>query len=377
LVRSLPLALACLAAVAIGGCRKEVKPPPPPPKPEPPPQVSDLDLRSYKPNEAGAVMVIMYHRIEPNKPNNDMNRTPDQFRKDLGDLYDRGYRPVTLREFAENRMDVPAGKTPVVITFDDAYLSQFKYLDPAASQIDPDCAVGIMEAFAASHPDWKPKATFFILHGGKNPPAFYQEGLTEAKFAHLLEIGCEIGSHSLTHRMFNRLSASDIQREVAGSIKVIKELAPNADVTSLAIPYGRLPKSKEALDACVRGSADGIQYSLSAVALAAWRPTMAPITKVTKVGPFAGAMASGDMHRIERVLPQPRKASQAGTLEYYLKFFDDNPGMRYVSDGNPKVVAVPKGSSSLVDEAKVAAQGKRLQVYTLAVSGASAPSASH
>lgn len=362
------LYLACVLAVtalSLAGCKREAAKPAPPPKPEPPPQVSELDLRSYRPNEAGAVMVIMYHRIEANRKNDDMNRTPEQFRQDLKDLYDRGYRAVTLREFAENRMDVPAGKTPVVITFDDSYLSQFRYLDPAGGEIDPDCAVGIMEEFSRAHPDWKPKATFFILHGAGNPPAFYQEGLTETKFAHLLEIGCEIASHSLTHRNFRRMSASEIEKDIAGSVRQIKELAPNAEVTSLAIPYGNIPKSKEALAACASGSADGVDYRMTAVVLAAWRPTLSPITKVGKKAPFAGQVASGDMTRIERVLPHPGKASLAGTLEYYLKFFDDNPNMRYVSDGNPKVVAVPRGSASLVDEEKVTAQGKLLQIYTL------------
>lgn len=369
-------ALLCAAGalILIGGCRQKPQAPPPPPKPEPPPQVSDIDLRSSRPNEAGAVMVIMYHRIQAGKPNNDMNRTPEQFRADLQDLYDQGYRPVTLREFAENNMDLPAGKTPVVITFDDSYLSQFRYLDQAGAEIDPDCAVGIMEGFSQAHPDWKPKATFFVLHGGKNPPAFYQEGLTEMKFAHLIEIGCEIASHTLNHRNFRRLSASEIQSEIAGSIRVIRELAPNAQVTSLAIPYGNIPKSKEGLEACRRGSADGLSYELSAVALAAWRPTLSPVTVIGKKAPFAGQIASGDMTRIERVLPNPSKASKAGTLEYYLQWFKDNPGMRYVSDGNPRVVAVPRGSSSLVDEAKVAAQGKRLQIYSLDASGSGAKS---
>jgi peptidoglycan/xylan/chitin deacetylase (PgdA/CDA1 family) len=357
--------LGALAVLTMAGCRRGAQPRPAPPKPVPPPQVSEIDLRSYKPNEVGAVMVVMYHRIDKGRPNNAMNRTPEQFRQDLQDLYDRGYRAVTLREFAENRMDVPAGRTPVVITFDDSYRSQFSYTDPAGEQIDPDCAVGIMESFSGEHPDWKPKATFFILHGGKNPPAFYQEGMTEAKFAHLLEIGCEIASHTLTHRNFRRLSPAAIREDVGASVKQIRELAPNAEVTSLAIPYGNMPRSGEAKDACASGSGGGADYSMTAVALAAWRPTLSPVAKVGRKAPFAGQIAPGDMRQIERIEPNAGKADRAGTLEYYLKFFDDNPGLRYVSDGNPTVVAVPRGAASMVDEAKVKAQGKRLQVYSL------------
>lgn len=316
-------------------------------------------------------MVVMYHHLNPNKPNGPMNRTPEQFRIDLQDLYDRGYRPVTVREFAENRMDLPAGKSPVVITFDDSYVTQFRYLDPSASEPDPNCAVGILEEFSRQHPDWKPKATFFVLQGGKNPPAFYQEGLTAQKFAHLLEIGSEIGCHSLSHTNFRRLSPDAIKKEVGGAIKAIHEQCPEAQVTSLAIPYGNVPRKPEALKACVEGTYDGVTYRMTAVVLAAWRPTLATITRVGSRAPFAGQMAPGNPLSIERVLPDPRQASKAGTLEYYLKYFDQNPGMRYVSDGNPDVVAVPQGMASLVDEAKVSALGKRLQVYSLASSSTS------
>lgn len=358
--------LVVAAAVGIGGCRKQQPPPAAPPPPPPPPtEVSEADLRTYKPNEAGAVMVVMYHHIDPKKPDGPMNRTPASFRKDLESLYERGYLPVTLREFAENRMDLPAGKTPVVLTFDDSYITQFRYLDPAGSAIDPDCAVGIMEKFSREHPDWKPKATFFVLQGAKNPPAFYQEGLVAQKFAHLLENGCEIGSHTLTHANLRKLSPKAIQKEIAGSINAIKEQCPEAEVTSLAISYGNVPRSEEARKACIEGSADGTSYRMTAIVLAAWRPTMAPIGKRGQKAPFAGQLANGDPHAIERVLPDPSQAQKAGTFEYYLKFFDENPFMRYVSDGLENVVAVPQAMASLVDQAAVKASGKKLQIYKL------------
>src|SRR5204862_3942708 len=124
-------------------------------KPAGPPKIGEVDLKSYKPNEAGAVMIIMYHRFDPKLPSSDKvyNRRPDDFRKDLEDLYKRGYRPATVTEFLENRMDVPAGKTPAVLTFDDSWDTQFKLVTGTDGQahIDPDCAVGIMETFQKSH----------------------------------------------------------------------------------------------------------------------------------------------------------------------------------------------------------------------------------
>lgn len=371
--RVFTIAIAALSALFVAGCRKPASPPAAPTAPPPPPEVSAVDLKAYRPNEAGAVMLVMYHRVEASRPESAMNRTPDQFRKDLQTLYDQGYRPVTVSEVAENRMEVPAGKTPIALTFDDSYRSQFSYLDASGSQIDPDCAVGIMEEFSRSHPDWPPKATFFILHGGKNPPAFYQHGLTAQKLAHLVEIGCEIGSHTYSHANFRRLSPDAISEEIGKSIETIQEMAPNAKVTSLAIPYGLAPRSAEGMKACISGSYKGRPYEMSAVVMASWRPMLAPIAKTTKKAPFAGAIAPGDPHRMERVLADLKQVKKPGVLEYCLQYFQDNPTMRYVSDGNPKVTAVPRDFEPLVDPEKVRSGGKRLQVYTVSTSTPSTP----
>nr|AUN36272.1 polysaccharide deacetylase [uncultured bacterium] len=108
-------------------------------------------------------MVIMYHRILPDEKDNDLNRRPETFRKDLETLRAKNYYPVNAIDLAENKMDVPAGKTPVVITFDDALPSQFRVVDKnGESKIDPNCAVGIMENFSKKFPDWPMRATFFV-----------------------------------------------------------------------------------------------------------------------------------------------------------------------------------------------------------------------
>ncbi len=89
----------------------------PTPKPKPPTRVSEADLAKYRPNEAGAIMVLMYHRVLATEADNDLNRRPDSFRRDLQMLRDSGYYPVTALELAENNMDVPIGITPVVFDF--------------------------------------------------------------------------------------------------------------------------------------------------------------------------------------------------------------------------------------------------------------------
>ncbi|MFZ1118021.1 MAG: hypothetical protein WAN44_19575 [Propionibacteriaceae bacterium] len=45
--------------------------------------------------------------------------TPAAFRAQVRRLLHSGYRPIDARDLARGRVDVPAGMTPVVLTFDD------------------------------------------------------------------------------------------------------------------------------------------------------------------------------------------------------------------------------------------------------------------
>jgi hypothetical protein len=348
-----------------------------PPKPKPVPAIAEVDLKAFKPNEAGAVMIVMYHKFESSMPSSDakLNRNPDDFRKDLEMLYKKGYRPVTLTEFIENRMDVPAGKTPIVLTFDDASPSQFQITSGSQGQatIDPNCAVGIMEVFNKQHPDWANKGTFFVLpeatkNGHQTPAPFGDPASAGDKLEYLVSKGYEIQNHSSTHPYFNRLSAEQIQQEIGFASSSIKKLQPKASMDILALPYGVLPK-KALRGLAVEGNGGGSAYKLKGIAKAAWRPVASPVTHVGKktavfqIAPF-------DPYGLERVAPAPDKKGQQ-TFEYWLEWFDENPTQKYVSDGNLAVCAVPAGLTSLVDASAVKKQGKVLQLYKLGGAGAS------
>ena len=100
------------------------------------------DLHRLKVNELGAVMILEYHRIAEEGR---WSRTPENFRSDLELLYEEGYRCVSLKDYVNNAINVEPGRTPVVITFDDADPSQFRYLEEGGELvIDPRCAVGDM-----------------------------------------------------------------------------------------------------------------------------------------------------------------------------------------------------------------------------------------
>ncbi|MCC6729200.1 MAG: polysaccharide deacetylase family protein [Chthonomonadales bacterium] len=367
------LAAACAAALVAAGCRQAGAPVvSAAPIPAPPPQISEVDLKAYRPNEAGAIMVIMYHRFEADKPNTDVNRTPEQFRRDLEGLYKRGYRPVTVSDLVQNRMEVPPGKTPVVLTFDDSWATQFRIVTgrDGNPHIDPDCAIGILETFSRAHDDWPTRGTFFILpHEGRNSDPFGQPGFVADKFAYLLKHGYEVGNHTSTHpRSMRSLSADQVRWEIATAVRDIKQVAPGAIVQSLAVPYGKTPRDRAARAALLSGEDRGTSYENKAVVMAAWRPVGSPILKVGRR--VSDQVAAYDPHHIERVLPDPRQATKAGTLEYWMRFFDSNPGERYVSDGNPKVAAFPNGVSRMVDIERLRAAGITPQPYSAGAAAA-------
>ncbi len=335
--------------------------------PAPPKLLSEVDLKLYKPNEAGAIMIVMYHEFNPSKPNGPMNRTPDQFRKDLNTFYKEGYYPVNVSDIVDDTMNVPAGKTPIALTFDDSRRSQFNVIIGAngSPQIDPNCAVGIMETFHQQHPDWPTKGTFFCLpEEGPFPPTFYQREYVADKIETLLNHGYEIANHTSTHPSMRDYTPAQIEWQIAQSIRDFKAINPNVNMQCLALPYGNIPTSPEAQKALISGENNGTSYHMHAVLLAAWRPVMSPITKTIHSKEIYGGMAPYNPYRLERVLPNPKQANICGTLEYWLKFFQQNPQMRYVSDGDPNIVAVPKDYQTIVNAAKIKAEGKVLQLYS-------------
>ena len=68
--------------------------------------------------------------------------------------------PVNVSDYVTRKIDIPAGKKPAVMTFDDGSETQLQL--SADGVVDPDTAVGIMLDFAEAHPDFRPAGTFYV-----------------------------------------------------------------------------------------------------------------------------------------------------------------------------------------------------------------------
>jgi peptidoglycan/xylan/chitin deacetylase (PgdA/CDA1 family) len=360
------LAALPLSAFACNRSKPEVEPE----KPKTPAKLSAADLKKYKPNEAGAIPVIMYHRFVASEKVNYLNRPPAMFRKDLEQMHALGYWPVNAWDVVANKMDVPAGKSPIVLTFDDALPSQFStIMKNGEDKIDPDCAIGIMETFQKTS-GWPARGTFFVLpKAGKNAEPFGQSEGVSSKFEYLVSKGYEVASHTATHDNMRGMSVAQVQNELALAVREVKKINKGAQMQTLAIPFGKPPRNAAAEKALAEGESGGTSYRNKAVFLAAWRPVASPLTKQSL---RQDGVAAFNPIKLERITPGKGGKLEPGTLEYWLDWFKKNPGARYVSDGNPRVASIPQSAKETVDSARVAKSGVTPHFYDLNASSSGA-----
>ena len=237
-----------------------------------------LDLKTVQPNEAGLVPILEYHDlIAGSNKVKDYQYPSGEFRKDIEWLYAHKYRPINLSDYVQGKIDVPAGMSPVIITFDDALRGQFNYT--ADGKIDPNSGVGILEDMHTRHPDWPLKGTFFVLtdYDPKMPPPFYQKGSAQAKLEHLVQDGFEIGNHTVHHWVrMNHWPDAKVEAEFAGGVAGIHKYLPTYNVRMLALPYGVFPKHRKLV---IHGDSGGVQYQNICAMAAGWDPAPSPMAK--------------------------------------------------------------------------------------------------
>ncbi len=235
----------------------------------------------------------------------------------------------------QGKIDCPAGTSPVVLTFDDALRGQFHYT--ADGKIDPDCAVGILDAFHAQHPDWPLKGTFFVLtdEDPKMPPPFYQANLGQGKMEYLVKEGFEIGNHTVHHWAgIRHWPAARVEAEFAGAVTGIHKYLPGYDVDTLALPFGVYPKD---LKLVISGRSGGVPYHNICALLAGAGPAPSPMAKEFKP------------YRLPRIIP----GNERFALRYWMDFLESHKADKYVSDGDPNTYTVNIVAKGQLDAARV------------------------
>jgi peptidoglycan/xylan/chitin deacetylase (PgdA/CDA1 family) len=269
-------------------------------------------------NELGRVLILEYHRIC--NPEGPWQRSPANFRRDLERLYAAGFRSVPLADVLANRIDLPAGTSPVVFTFDDSYVSQLWFT--ASGEPARDSAVGIMQQFAAEHPDFGAHGVFFItwntLFGG--PGAGGAD-----KLRYLVDHGFELGNHSMSHADFARVGSAAVQQELGQEQAYVRQALGGYEMATMALPYGDWPRDKQL---AVDGAWNSQRYHFGAVLQVGSEPAPSPASAAYNP------------------LVLPRVQAGDALLSYWLSWFDSHPDERYVSDGDQGTISFPSRLSS-------------------------------
>lgn len=282
-------------------------------------------LSEIKPNELGVIPILAYHLID--EPESRWSRSPAHFRQDLERLYRARFRLIPLPDFVDNKIDVPAGYSPLVLTFDDSSPGQFRFIKNGDRlEVDPNSAVGILQQFYREHPDFGRAAMFFVLPAAEKPHnLFGQDEYQKEKLRYLVENGMQFGNHSFWHQRLDIVDDEEVQHQLGRARKVLNDLVPGYTLDILSLPLGQWPKNRALARA---GKWQDVEYRHRAIMLAGTDGTPSPAH--VDYDPFA-------IQRIQAV---------GEVLDFWLRRFETEPGFRYVSDGDPDRVTFPASQAA-------------------------------
>lgn len=305
-----------------------------------------IDLSVVKPNEAGRIMVVMFHNFieKYEKGDKAYTTTFDAFEELLETLYAADYRLISLNDYISGNIDTPAGCIPMVFTFDDGTPGQFNLIEENGElKVNPRSAAGIIQEFNKTHPDFGVKGTFFVNLGNQT---FAGAGTLEQRLEYLVGMGYEIGNHTYSHINLKKdgKTAAIIQEEIGGNQKKLYELVPGYTFTTFSLPYGA--PAKELVQYVIKGEYEGVAYENKAIMEVGWDPAQSPFN--VKFDPLS-------THRVRSSGIDPVDQDLAWWLENMKR------SNQFVSDGDPDTVTVPADYEDLVNKESLG--DKKLVVY--------------
>lgn len=278
--------------------------------------------RAVHANELGEVPIFMIHRVMP-KPQASLDRSVKDLYDEFTGLAKQGYVPITAAEFVAGQINIPAGRHPVVLTFDDGSITHADF--DGAGNPKPDTAIGIIERVARENPGFRPVATFFVnrnpFYGGSKPGA--------ETMRWLVRNGFEIANHTTNHKDMSRMARDEVAKEIGTDEKMIED-ATGKPATTFAFPFGSL---SQAHLAWAQSGTSPTRWNFTGMFLAGWKPADSP---------YAGSF---DPRQIPRIRDK-EKIKEDDCKQYcstaWLEWLAKNPDKRYTSDGNPATIAFPQ-----------------------------------
>jgi hypothetical protein len=314
-------------------------------------------------NELGVIPVLMYHAFTTAGSNGELwSRTIDEFRSDLLRLYESDFYVISIRDLLNNTIDVPLGKHPVVLTFDDSSAGQFQFMENDRGELvpTPDSAVGVLEAFFADHPDFGKSGHFAVVptycFAEKDKLLNTWDESCGAKLQWLSDHGYEVGNHTWTHQNLNLTDGFGIAEQVGLTTQFIDERVTGPGNLSrvLTLPYGESPAPGTEGAAHL---ANGFQWSGEEIVTEA-------MLKVSGGPAYSPSSSWWNPMAITRF-----NTDQA-SLDYWFGSFERRDVILYTSDGNANTVTIPDPLPEYLqnefDPSLIAGSGKALIRHTVA-----------
>lgn len=309
-------------------------------------RLEDKDYQKYKVNELGNVPVMMYHGIHNikssetkytggNVDKDGYQRTAQAFREDLEMYYQKGYRMIPLKEYIGGKIDVPLGKSPIVLTFDDGLMNNAKVtgLDEKGNIIfDSESAIGILEEFKEKYPDFGVTATFFV-----NETLFNQKEYDEKIIKWMVQNGYDIGNHTKTHPDFTKINKEKSEKEVGFVYDKLESIIPSKYVNIVALPFGSpYKKTHTNFSSILKSTYNGKTYETKSTLRVGWE---------SNPSPFDGNF---DPYFLKRIRAYDNDGKDFD-ITYNFKLLEKN---RYISDGNVQNIVIKKEDASKVKNEK-------------------------
>ncbi|CAN5409000.1 polysaccharide deacetylase family protein [soil metagenome] len=308
-------------------------------------------LAQYQPNELGKILVLEYHQLT-NDPAQvaQFVRTYDSLRADLQWLYDNNFYVVSMASVIENTITAPAGKKPVVLTFDDSPVNQFRFLvgGDGTLTVDPESGVGILEAFYQAHPDFGrgglfgtlPNSCFFGDIGGAVEND--QIDLCSQKLNFLIDNGYEVGNHTLNHENIQNVDDDVFKEEVGGAIDALQALDSRVQANIFVVPFGLYPEfgTRDNQRVWMQDGFEwnGKEYKLIGSLMVGSEPAFSPVS------------TEWDSMWIARIqMCDCTEQGGSGWDDMWKQVVTDNPAILYVSDGDPNTITIPNTLDPTLD----------------------------
>lgn len=305
-----------------------------------------IDYEKYNVDELGLVPIMMYHGIH-NLKNEETDytggnvdkagyqRTAEAFRNDLEFYYKNDYRMIRLNDYVNGIIDVKAGKSPIILTFDDGLENNIKVtgLDKDGNIIiDPNSAVGILEEFKQKYPDFNVTATFFV-NGG----LFQQDEYNEKILNWLVDNGYDIGNHTYNHADFTDISEETSIRDVARVYKLLDEIIPDKYVNIVALPFGSpYDLDHENFSHILKGTYDGYDYETISTLRVGWESERSPFSK------------NVNLKFLKRIRAYDNNGEEFD-IEMNFKKLENT---RYISDGNKETIVIKSADEEYLGDTR-------------------------